>query len=282
MKRILKIVLWTIVLFIVVIVGAGATFIYKVKNGFPVSYETEAPVLDIPAGKRAVLLFSKSTGFRHEESIEAGKNKFLELAQNNGWFLYSTEEGGVFNAEQLSKFDVVVFNNCTGRLLNEEQQQALQDYVNKGGRFIGIHGAGDNSHHRWPWYQENLIGAHFSHHSLEPQLQEASVTLNNVQDSTLTAGLPAEWLHTDEWYVFLDNPRANGFEVLYNIDGTAIKPSGNLLWMKGMDFGMGKDHPVAWYRRVGQGRTLYTSIGHNATAWKQGAFVRMLQNAVNN
>lgn len=282
MKRILKIALWTIALFVVVIVGAVSLFMYKVKNGFPVSYETNAPALDIPSGKRAVLLFSKSTGFRHEESIEAGKEKFLELASKNDWYLYSTEEGGVFNLEQLSKFDAVVFNNCTGRLLNDEQQRAFQDYVNNGGKFIGIHGAGDNSHHHWPWYVDNLIGAHFSHHPLEPQLQVAAITLNNAQDSTLTAGLPADWSHTDEWYVFLENPRANGFEVLYHIDGTAIKPSGNLLWMKDKDFGMGKDHPVAWYRRIGQGRTFYTSIGHNSTVWKQEPFVRMLENAVNN
>lgn len=282
MKRILKIALWTIVILVAMIFGAGTFFFYKIKNGFPVSYETEAPALEFPAGKRAVLLFSKSTGFRHQESIEAGKEKFLELAKNNDWFLYSTEEGGVFNAEQLSKFDVVVFNNCTGRLLNEEQQQALQDYVNKGGRFIGIHGAGDNSHHRWPWYQENLIGAHFSHHSIDPHLQEAKILLNPVPDSVLTAGLPADWSHADEWYVFLENPRAGGFEVVYHIDGTTIKPGGNMLWIKDKDFGMGEDHPVAWYKSVGQGRTFYTSMGHDATAWKQDTFVKMLENAVNN
>jgi len=282
MKRILKIALWTIVILVAMIFGAGTFFFYKIKNGFPVSYETEAPALEFPSGKRAVLLFSKSTGFRHQESIEAGKEKFLELAKNNDWFLYSTEEGGVFNAEQLSKFDVVVFNNCTGRLLNEEQQQALQDYVNKGGRFIGIHGAGDNSHHRWPWYQENLIGAHFSHHSIDPHLQEAKILLNPVPDSVLTAGLPADWSHADEWYVFLENPRAGGFEVVYHIDGTTIKPGGNMLWIKDKDFGMGEDHPVAWYKSVGQGRTFYTSMGHDATAWKQDTFVKMLENAVNN
>ena len=38
--------------------------------------------------------------------------------------------------------------------------------------------------------------------------------------------------------------------------------------------------PVAWYRATGKGQAFYTSIGHDATAWKQTAFVDMLQNVV--
>ena len=80
--------------------------------------------------------------------------------------------------------------------------------------------------------------------------------------------------------MFFENPKDKGFTILYTIDGEQINPSGNMLWMKDKDFGMGKDHPVAWYRTVGKGRTFYTSIGHNATAWKQQAFVQLLENEV--
>jgi len=104
--------------------------------------------------QRAVLLFSKSTGFRHESSINSSKTVFAELAKVNNWFLYETEEGGVFNPEQLSKFNVVIFNNSTGRVLMGEQQKALEQYVENGGSLIGIHGAGDDSHH---WIGTNRI-----------------------------------------------------------------------------------------------------------------------------
>lgn len=279
MKKFLKIFFWTVISLILFIVIAGSVFIYKVKNGFPVSYETDAPSIDFPTDRRTVLLFSKSTGFRHDESIEAGKLAFGELAKKNNWFLYSTEEGGVFNAKQLAKFDVVIFNNSTGRVLNDEQQKVLEEYVEKGGSLIGIHGSGDDSHH-WEWYETNFIGAMFSHHPIDPQIQEATVTLNVAADSTLAEGLPTTWRHHDEWYVFFDNPQQKGFHVLYSIDGEAINPSGNLLWIKDKNFGMGKDHPVAWYRKTGNGRTFYTSMGHSAQAWKQEPFIRMLENAV--
>jgi type 1 glutamine amidotransferase len=280
MKKFLKIILWSIGSVFVLLAILMSVFMYKVKYGFPVSYETDAPTIDFPSDQRAVLLFSKSTGFRHGESIETGKQVFDDLAKKNNWFLYNTEEGGVFNPEQLAKFDAVIFNNSTGRLLNDDQQKVFQEYVENGGSLIGIHGAGDDSHH-WNWYEQNLVGSLFSHHSLNPQFQETEITLDAVQDSLMSQGLPARWTHADEWYVFFENPRDKGFNIIYTIDGEKINPDGNILFTKDKNFGMGKDHPVAWYRTTGKGRTFYTSIGHDASAWKQDAFVRMLENAVN-
>jgi hypothetical protein len=51
------------------------------------------------------------------------RNK-IDLLYN--WFLYGTEEGGIFNPEQPEIFDVVIFGNRTGRLLNDAQQKALK------------------------------------------------------------------------------------------------------------------------------------------------------------
>jgi uncharacterized protein len=280
MKRFFRILLWSVLALVIVIGVLLSVFIYKIRNGFPVSYETDAPEIRFPAEGKSVLLFSKATGFRHDASIEAGKKVFSDIANKNNWFLYSTEDGGVFNREQLTKFDVVVFNNSTGRVLNDEQQKTLEDYVSNGGTLIGIHGAGDNSHH-WDWYVNNLVGAEFSHHSLHPQFQETTIKLHPAADTVLTKGLATTWIHADEWYVFKENPGNKGFNILYTIDGEKINPSGNILWMTDLDFGMGKDHPVAWSRASGAGRTFYTSLGHDETAWKQQAFVRMLENAVN-
>jgi uncharacterized protein len=279
MKKIVKIVLMSLLGLVLLTAGLLAGFVYKVKNGFPVSYETEHPQIAFVENQPAILLFSKTTGFRHGESIDASKPVLTQMAQRNGWFLYETEDGGVFNTEQLGRFKAVIFNNSTGRVLNDEQQQALEMYVENGGTLLGIHGAGDDSHH-WDWYLENFIGATFSHHPLSPQLQQAEVRLQAPTDSSLTQGLAPAWTHSDEWYIFFTNPKQKGFEVVYAIDGETILPSGNMLWMTEKNFGMGKDHPVAWYKRIGKGKTFYTSMGHTAAVWQQADFVRLLEAAL--
>jgi len=279
MKKFFKILAWSVGGLIVLFALLLAGFIYKIQNGFPVFYETEVPEISFPEGKKAVLLFSKSTGFRHGESIEAGKKSFAEWAEKNNWFLFSTEEGGVFNADQLAQFDLVVFNNSTGRLLNEEQQKNLETYIENGGNLLGIHGAGDNSHH-WDWYVKNLTGSDFSHHAITQQFEQAVISINPEADSLLVAGLTPQWTHADEWYVFFENPRKHGFTILYSIDGEKIDPNGNILWMKDKNFGMGKEHPVAWYKTTGAGKTFYTSLGHDATAWQQEPFIQLLESIV--
>lgn len=278
MKKAIKIILWSLLALILVLGGAMCFFIYKISYGFPVSYETDAPKIDFPEGRPAILLFSKTTGFRHSESIDASKPVFQELAKRNNWFVYETEDGGVFNPDQLRRFRAVVFNNSTGRVLNDEQENALAAYVEEGGSLIGIHGAGDNSHH-WAWYEENLLGTRFSHHSLDPHLQKTQVFTEPGRDSVLTRGLPASWVHEDEWYVFLTQPK--GVHILSYIDGTRIIPNGNMLWIKNKNFGMGKYHPIAWYRTAGKGKTFYTSMGHTAEAWAEPEFTGMVENAVN-
>jgi len=279
MKKVLKIVgfaiLGILILFVILIAG----FIYKVKNGFPVSYETEKPSINFPDGQAAVLLFSKTTGFRHSEAIDASKKMFAEMARKNRWFLYETEAGGVFNPEQLAKFQVVIFNNSTGAVLNDAQQKALESYVENGGGLIGIHGSGDDSHH-WDWYNQNLLGAKFSHHPIEHQLQETAVLLQPLADSTLWKDLSTQWSHTDEWYVFFDSPLKSGFTGVYSIDGEAIDPNGNILFVTSKNFGMGKNHPVAWYKQMGKGITFYTSMGHTGKTFKEKEMVQLLENAV--
>jgi uncharacterized protein len=280
MKKALKIVFFSLFGLLALAAAALALFVYKVKNGFPVSYETEPPAISFPAGQPAILLFSKTTGYRHDEAIAAAKPMFAQMAQRNGWFLYDTEEGGAFNAEQLAKFKVVIFNNSTGEVIDADQKKALESFVENGGGLIGIHGAGDDSHH-WEWYENNLIGAKFSHHPIKNQLQKTELTLQPQADSVLWHQLPAKWSHTDEWYIFFNSPLQNGFTGVYLIDGEAIDPSGDLPpLLSGKNFGMGRQHPVAWYKPTGKGRTFYTSIGHTGQAFAQPQLGRLLENAI--
>ncbi len=281
MKKVLKAIGLTIVTLVVLLFLLFAGFLYKVKNGLPF-YETEIPKIDFPDHQPSVLLFSKSTGFRHAGSIDTAKQIIRQLAIKNNWFIYETESGGVFNENQLSKFDVVIFNNSTGKLLNDQQKLAFENYIQNGGSFMGIHGAGDNSHH-WAWYVKNLTGADFSHHAITEgfKLQNTSVQIQPGIDSLLSIGISASFDHADEWYVFYENPEKFGFHIIASINGNSINTNGNMkLLASDKNFGMGKFHPVAWYKSLDKGKSFYTSMGHDPSTWRDPNFVKLIENAM--
>jgi uncharacterized protein len=37
---------------------------------------------------------------------------------------------------------------------------------------------------------------------------------------------------------------------------------------------------VAWCKQIGKGKTFYTSMGHDETAWKDESFVKLIENAI--
>lgn len=200
MKQVLKTTLY-ITLSLIAIAAINMTFfIYKVKKGIPV-YESQAPKLPAEMKDFSVLLFTKTNAFRHSSAIKAAIPAFEQMADEQDWTLFSTSSGAVFNTEQLAKFDVVIWNNSTGKVLTEEQRAAFRSYMENGGGFVGIHGAGDGSH-RWDWYEDELIGARFSHHSLNPQFQVADMHLECDSASIFPcADLARKWTRSEEWYV---------------------------------------------------------------------------------
>lgn len=257
---------------------AGVWYIGAWKLVFPSSsHDTIAPRLPEGLGQSAILVFSKTNGFRHRDGIAGGLTALQEIADNQGWPLYATENGAVFNRQQLAQFSAVVFLNATGNMLNPEQESAMQNWLQAGGGWLGIHAAGDGSHREWSWYVDNLIGANFTAHILGPQFQVARV-LNEQAQSPVLAGLPAQWQHEEEWYSWDESPRDNGFGVLLTVDEATYVPVQKAPGHE-RDLRMG-DHPVVWTNCVGQGKSVYSAMGHRAAAFSQPEHRQLLRNAL--
>jgi hypothetical protein len=250
-------------------------FMYRVTKGIPF-YETDISEISFVEGKKSILLFSKTNGFVHSDAITAGKKVFHEMAKINDWFIYETDEAGVFNAEQLAKFDAVIWNNVSGRVLTDEQRVDFQNYLEGGGGLLGIHAAGDFSHH-WDWYYDHILGTTFSHHPVKPLLQEATIKLESSVDSLSKTILPASINLNEEWYIFNTDPREKGVEVLYAMDGNKIIPNGNLLFIKDKKWGMGEFHPNVWKMKVGKGKAFYVAPGHTAETFENPDYVKVLK-----
>jgi type 1 glutamine amidotransferase len=277
MKKILIRILIGLGVLMAVFALIVGVFIYKVKYGLPF-YDSTPPEITETFQSTAVLVFSKTNGFRHEEGIKGGITAFDALGQKNDWSMYHTENGAIFNDAQLAFFDVVIYNNVTGGVLTEDQQAAFEKYMENGGGWIGIHGAGDDSHH-WDWYRESFLGTLFSHHTMEPGIQEARFykvdTLNPA-----TKNVPDEWMHTDEWYVFYDNPQEKGASVLFQVDESTYNPSGNFAFIDDKGFGMGDEHPIVWTKCVGEGRAFYSALGHTGEAFETENYRLILEGAI--
>ncbi|MEZ4334019.1 MAG: ThuA domain-containing protein [Myxococcota bacterium] len=243
-------------------------------------HDTTPPALPPDFGRDArlrVLVFSKTNSFRHEDGIAGARRALDAIAARRGFALFHSENGALFDAERLARFDVVVFSNATGDVLSPEQERAFRHWLEQGGGWIGLHSAGDISHAEWTWYLDELIGARFIGHILGPQTQPARVV---VEDPThpATRGLPAAFEHEEEWYSWDRSPREAGFHVLLTVDESSYDPSIRFLGSV-TDLRMG-DHPVAWWRCVGRGRALYETMGHGARAYENPAHALLLENAL--
>lgn len=266
----------SIALLVLVILAAAYSYYQMRSRGFwrvPV-FETQAP--QIPELQSpAILVFSKTNSFIHKEAIPAGETMFQKMAEQNGWSIFITENGAVHNPEDLARFDTIIWNNVTGNVLTAEQRKALSIYLKNGGGWIGIHGTGDSSAEAdWPWYRENLIGATFIGHPMNPQFQEATIQIE-APDDFIVSHLGDTWVRSDEWYSFDQSPRAAGMEILGNLDESTYNP----VFFK-EDIRMGDDHPIMWKNCVGEGRIFYTAMGHTAETFSEPLFIEMMLRAV--
>lgn len=273
-----RVMLWAVLLLLalfLISVALNWNTIQRVFLGGVKVYERTPPALPAEIPRPAILVFSKTNGFRHEEAIPAANALFARFARDNKWGYFQTENGATFRPEILARFDAVVFNNVSGDVFTPEQRQALRSFIENGGGFVGVHGSGGDMSYDWRWYVEHLIGAQFIGHPMGPQFQRATV---RVEDRThpATTGLPETWQRTDEWYSFESSPRAKGYHILAALDERTYSPKGPM----GQDLRMGKDHPVAWWHCTGRGRVLYSAMGHQAAAYSEPGYRTMLLGAV--
>jgi len=209
--------------------------------------------VSLSAQQYSVLVFSKTTGFRHS-SIPNGIAAIQQLGAKNGFSVTATEDSSLFTAANLAKYKVVVFLSTTGDILDADQKAAFESYIHKGGGFAGVHAATDTEY-KWPFYGK-LVGAYFLSH---PKIQTATV---DVTDRThpSTAALPATLTRTDEWYNFRVNPRGQ-VHVLAVVDE------------KSYTGGTMGDHPVAWCHEFEGGRAWYTAMGHTEESYAEPLFL---------
>jgi type 1 glutamine amidotransferase len=240
-------------------------------------YDDDRPALAPTRGKLRVLLFEKINGFRDGPSVAAAEAAFKTMAERNGWALAVTEKAGAMHPSILRKFDVVVWNNVSGDVLTLTQRKAFRNYVEGGGGFVGIHGSAGDPVYFWDWYPDTLIGARFIGHPMAPQFQDAKIQIE-TNPSGIGAGLAPGWTMKDEWYSFAVSARANGATIVATLDEGSYQSGSTFPDRRSL--AMGADHPIAWTRCVGKGRSFYSAIGHRPETYSDDRYLKLLEQAV--
>lgn len=239
-----------------------------------------APAASALAERPRLLVFTRTTGFRHA-SIETAVSTITALGAEHGFDVTATEDPTVFSRRGLATYDALAFVNTTGNILEGSQRTALERFVRSGGGWAGVHSAADTEYSN-DFYTELLAGGRFLAHPLE----QPGTIIRESATHRSTKHLAESWLiPIEEFYSFTSSVRGRS-TVLLSIDegsymqdpNTSNLPTGPeqpFPVYPGVSGVMG-DHPMSWTHRVGRGLSWYTALGHEITMYYDESYTQHL------
>ncbi len=212
-----------------------------------------------------LLVVTHTAGFRHG-SIEDAKDVLPEWGEENNFevtFVDETENARpddltldeAFTDEFLADYDAIMFANTTSNFGTEAQREAVINFVENGGGFVGAHAAIDTGYD-WPEYGE-MVGTYFDSH---PWTQEVNFLVEDAEHPSTEHLTNGEWSKLEEVYIFPEdmNPREAGKHILLSLDTESVDgPRG----------GQFDDHPTSWCSPQESGRVFITALGHHSQTW---------------
>ena len=216
-----------------------------------------------PGGKPLrVLVFSGAGWYRHPE-IPRTNGWLVRLGQERGFVVDVTETPGDLTADRLAAYRVLVLNNANelGKVLDDGQKKAVEDWSRHGGGIVGLHAALVHQA-GWPWLSQ-LGGADFDSDS---DFARARLVVDPAaKGHPAVSGQGDEFWYSADWHNHDRSVSGRpGFRVLMRLDESTYEPVRPYFKERGGK-PMGKDHPTAWVHEAGSegGRFFYTELGHD-------------------
>ncbi len=246
----------------------------KIDEEFLAKIESLAPAkAKIQAPKRKLLVYSQHTGFYHW-TIPHNDELLKIMAKKSGAFeVHIAHDIESFEKKNLKQYDAVIFNNCNPSgpkrdlfydllkmrsSLSEKEieakakvyQQNFMDYIAKGGGLFIMHGAITVQNNDIEF--SRLVGGSFDYHPKQQTIHLKEVDKNHP----LVAAFHGDgFTHVDEPYFFNNAYAEHNFRPL--------------LYMESKEITGKRDQAhddivyLAWIKRHGKGRVLYSSMSHN-------------------
>ncbi len=202
--------------------------------------------------------------------IAAARPWFARLAAAQHYQIDFSDDTSLINTANLRHYQVFVQLQLAPFDLSDQQQAALQQYIEAANGWVGIHAAGltgsefyAKGRRNWQWFEDFMGGVKYSPH---PAFQQGVVKIEDTAHP-LMKGVSASFRIGDEWYEFGKSPRGN-VHVLGIADESSYhqnKPMG--------------DHPVIWTNE-NYPRTVYIGVGHSPEVFASKDYTTLLQNAI--
>lgn len=237
------------------------------------------------AGNR-VIMFTRGTSGGHGDSRRYSANSLKRLADRYGFTATVTEDPAIFTPANLANTKVVIMSNGDGDVIpSGSNRTALENFQQVNGwGIIWIHAACAFITSNWPFGQNSCVQQYFHHNESGTQRRvflDSGTTaspnhgLKNPQSEFLLRSVPGWAGRTfsmgDEYYCFRAPARNTvGVNVLLGYDRSSGQPDGLCPDPTSATAAGSQNHNLAWTRTMGQGITIYNSIGHDEGTYTSG------------
>lgn len=204
-----------------------------------------------------------------------------QLEQTGRFDVRVTEEPRDLSSAALSKYDVIMLN-YNGPRFPASTEKAIEEFVRGGKGFVAVHGIsyGEFMGHvwknnrwneppdgnpGWPAYAQ-LIGATWKAANIGHSARHVFDVKWTDRQHPIARSLPETFVANDELYHKLD--LQPGVQVVARA------------WSDPAQGGTGKDEPMLWTTRFGQGRGVHLPLGHDLSSMAQPGFIAALTRSV--
>jgi hypothetical protein len=210
---------------------------------------------------RVIAFFTGREDLAHVSFVHEANRWFPKMAAANHFTYDSTNNWDNLNEKFLSQYQVVIFLDT--RPDNPEQRKAFEEYMRKGGGWMGFHFSAfaltpSDFPQNWDWYHNEFLGSG----SYVSNTWRPTPAVLRVMDKNhpATRNLPDTFRSAaSEWYRWSNDLRTNPqIDILLAIDSSSFPlgtgPKLYEIWHSGF-------YPVVWTNK--NYRMVYFNMGHN-------------------
>jgi type 1 glutamine amidotransferase len=247
--------------------------------------EDSAP--DAYSGPFKILILSTSLGeFRHE-SITDCQRMLADLGQlpddqmpagtkpgSQFTTVIATDDLADFTAAGLKDYGALFWCTPIGTVFSNNPRvqnkavamSALQEYVEGGGAWCGVHSATDfEKTGNFPWYTNTLVGGYLDTFLMDGTAGTVQVEPDYANHPVMR-NVPGTWSVRDEWFrMNRDIGAQPGFQIVARLATSA------------------DNRPVVWLKELGtnmSGRMFYTTRGHAPAVYHEPDFRQLVLNGI--